>query len=78
MERRRARREERTPSPIRRRDRRRARLQRLFAWALSAGIALRYQHALDQHSVLRLDAFGAAYDDGETGGGFRAEWSYQF
>lgn len=42
------------------------------------GIALRYQHALDQHSILRIDAFGAAYDDGETGSGLRAEWSYQF
>lgn len=45
----------------------------------SAGaIGLRYQQALDQHAILRFDAFLAAYDDGETGSGARCEWSYQF
>ena len=43
-----------------------------------AGIALRYQHALGQHSILRLDGFAGSYDDGTAGGGLRAEWSYQF
>ena len=42
------------------------------------GIAVRYQHSLDQHFILRLDGFAAAYDDGTSGGGLRVEWSYQF
>ncbi|MFD2256093.1 hypothetical protein ACFSSA_05335 [Luteolibacter algae] len=42
------------------------------------GIGLSYQHALDQHSIIRLDSFLAAYDDGETGTGLRCEYSFQF
>ncbi len=42
------------------------------------GISLGYQHAIDQHGILRLDSFVAAYDDGNTGTGVRVEYSFQF
>lgn len=42
------------------------------------GISLRYQQAIDQHSIIRFDAFAALYDDGNDGAGVRAEWTYQF
>ena len=42
------------------------------------GTSIRYQHALGQHAILRFDGFAASYDDGTSGGGLRAEWSYQF
>jgi hypothetical protein len=42
------------------------------------GIGVRYQQALDQHSIIRVDAFLSLYDDNTSGGGVRCEWQYQF
>lgn len=42
------------------------------------GISARYQHGLDQHSIIRLDGFFGVYDDSSLGAGIRCEWLYQF
>jgi len=42
------------------------------------GIGIGYQQALDQHSIIRIDSFIAAYDDHEIGTGIRCEYSFQF
>jgi len=39
---------------------------------------LRYQQALNQHSILRADSFIGQFDDGQTGQGFRCELSFRF
>jgi hypothetical protein len=42
------------------------------------GISARYQHGLDQHSIIRVEGFVGVYDDSTTGAGLRCEWMYQF
>lgn len=42
------------------------------------GIGIGYQQAIDQHSIIRLEGFLAAYDDHTEGAGVRCEWSFQF
>ncbi|MEZ5383955.1 MAG: hypothetical protein R3F13_00425 [Prosthecobacter sp.] len=41
-------------------------------------LGLRYQRALDQHTILRADGFIGQFDDGETGQGLRCELSFRF
>ncbi|MEP4077711.1 hypothetical protein [Haloferula sp.] len=49
-----------------------------------AGVSARYQHGLDQHSIIRVEGFFGVYDDSnirrgvQTGAGLRCEWMYQF
>lgn len=44
----------------------------------SAGVALRYQQALSQHVILRLDTFAAAHEDRNASYGARMEFVIKF